>query len=114
MTSRFEKIWQDKLRAKQLSVSKALEEIKGLESELPRGVRIIIYGSAARGEVGLHSDVDILVDAPTPMEAMPILDGVGSILSRHGIPMDGRWIGYAADRLLEMSKQDWIVVEKRE
>lgn len=40
--------------------------------DLPTHYRLIFFGSAARGESRMHSDVDVIVDAPTSKDATRI------------------------------------------
>jgi predicted nucleotidyltransferase len=50
----------------------------------PRGARVILFGSHARGEAGLHSDIDFLVIEPEVHNAAH--ESVRLDRALHGIP----------------------------
>lgn len=49
--------------------------------------RFLIFGSAAKGLVGEHSDLDVIVDFP-PSEQRKALDFLEDACLRHGVPCD--------------------------
>jgi len=52
-----------------------------------RGGRFLVFGSAARGDLGFASDLDIMVDVPEPLEEAASRAAERST-SRHGIRLD--------------------------
>jgi predicted nucleotidyltransferase len=56
-----------------------------------RPVRVILFGSAARGEMGPHSDLDVLV---------VVADGVDQNQASKDVYRSLRGLGFAADALV--------------
>lgn len=67
----------------------ALKAIAGRLRERYGAERVLVYGSAARGETTEHSDIDLLVVAPTKER---FYERMGSVLAvvrdlSHGLPL---------------------------
>ena len=92
-------------------IKEAIEDVKTFAQLLPIRERIIIFGSAARGEAQEHSDVDILIDAETSIRATEIELKIYKFFSERNIKIDLRWIGYCSEEFIEFTKPDWIVIQ---
>jgi len=65
-----------------------LEEIVRRVVEAAHPERVILFGSAARGEMGPNSDVDLLVVVPGPADRKRLIDAIYGNLHRCGEAVD--------------------------
>lgn len=56
--------------------------------EAAHPIRIILFGSAARGEAGMHSDIDVLVVVPEGMHRRRTAQIIYRRLLGFGLPVD--------------------------
>lgn len=77
---------------------RSLEEILA-EFAGEHGGRYILFGSAAAGPMGHHSDVDLIVDFPPEHRSAAILFAEEEIWKRRLLP-DVRAVDYCSDALL--------------
>jgi predicted nucleotidyltransferase len=59
-----------------------------LAGEVPRGTRVIVFGSRARGDARPDSDVDLLVIEPELKDRVAEMVRLSSLLGRSLIPAD--------------------------
>lgn len=111
--SRFEIAYNKKIEKKRNLIHEALAELRKFAQSLNAGERLIVFGSAARGEALEHSDVDILVDVKDPMRASLLEVEFTNIFSSRGLELDARWVGYCTDEFIEQSQKDHVIMESR-
>jgi predicted nucleotidyltransferase len=62
--------------------------VKMLLAAAPRGSKVILFGSWARGQAGPHSDLDFLVVEPEGGSEFDEMVRLGEILAPLGVPVD--------------------------
>jgi uncharacterized protein len=70
-------------------------------------VRVVLFGSAARGEMGPNSDVDVLVVVPEGTKRGRVEGDIYVNLIGYGIPVD---VIAATERDLEKHGDNWSLV----
>lgn len=80
-----EKLAQDKLRA---IPSQTLQEIVSRIVEVAHPKRLILFGSGARGDMGLESDIDILVIVEPPTHRGELSERIYRNLHGVSLPVD--------------------------
>jgi len=88
-----------KREARGVRIEDLMDAIKGLESELGGVEAVIIYGSAARGGMGVWSDVDILI-VSDGFRGLNLLDRISLLMEHMQHPMEA--LGYTYHELARM------------
>lgn len=65
-----------------------VDEIVRRVVEIARPIRILLFGSAARGEVNDDSDIDILVVVPGPVHRRRLAQDIHISFFGLGVPVD--------------------------
>jgi len=76
-----------------------MDAIKGLESELGDVEAVIVYGSAAKGGVGVWSDIDILI-VSDKFRSLSLLDRISLLMEHMRHPVEA--LGYTYHELARM------------
>lgn len=87
--------------------------LKAIRECSPPGTSVVIFGSAARGEQGPHSDLDLLVVARTKDEALDASLEVGRVLGQIA-PLGTSFISLGAADLRAKWRLPWIENVRRE
>jgi len=83
----------------EIRIGDLMDAVKGLESELGDVEAVIIYGSAARGGMGVWSDVDILI-VSDGFRGLNLLDRISLLMEHMQHPVEA--LGYTYHELARM------------
>lgn len=98
----------DKVARLQTASAEAMRRLESYAAE--HAGRFLVFGSAARGDLRIDSDFDVIVDFPAEREraALKFAEDVSFEL---GLRPDARLIGDAAEPLLVRVRRDAVVLQ---
>ena len=83
----------------EIRIGDLMDAVKGLESELGDVEAVIVYGSAAKGGVGVWSDIDILI-VSDKFRSLSLLDRISLLMEHMRHPVEA--LGYTYHELARM------------
>ena len=88
-----------KREAREVRIGDLMDAVKGLESELGDVEAVIIYGSAAKGGMGVWSDIDVFI-VSDGFRSLSLLDRISLLMEHMRHPVEA--LGYTYHELARM------------
>lgn len=95
-----------RMDAKRAALAQALDSLRAYARE--HDGRFLLYGSTARGDYRLDSDVDIIADFGPDAASRRAGSAAEGILARFGLKADARAIYYCGQSFLDQIAEDAV------